>query len=67
MYNSNMEEMIHEFMGIFGFILWPISGVFMIYSLGAWILHGQWQMFLISVGIFGFVTIVTVVLALYAE
>ena len=47
-----MEELIHNTLGLFGFILWPISGIFLIYSLGAWFIQGNLNLFLIALGIF---------------
>jgi len=61
-----MEEMIHEALGFFC-ILWPITGVLLIFTLGAWILHGLFLWFLIGLGAFAADTIIVIVLSLYAE
>ena len=62
-----MEEMLHNTLGLFGFILWPISAVFLIYSLGAWIIQGKLMFFLIALAIFTAINVAVWTLSLFAE
>ena len=48
-------------------LTWPVSGVFLIYAFGAMILLGQWQLFLIAVGVFLFAIVLEAVLGILTE
>ena len=62
-----MEEMIHNVLGVLGFILWPIAGIFCVYGVGALFVRGDWRICLISIGIFAALNVAIWALALFAE
>ena len=48
-------------------VLWALSGVYLVYSVGTAILKGQWKQLLFAVLLFAFLSVVEIALAAIAE
>lgn len=57
----------NRLLGLNSFVIWPATGILLVYALGRAILHGDWQLLGLSAALFGLAIIVQVVLAILSD
>lgn len=57
----------NRLLGLNSFIIWPATGILLVYAIGRAILHGEWQLLGIAAALFGLEIIVQVVLAILSD
>jgi hypothetical protein len=59
--------MWEKLLGFNTFLVWPASGILLTYALGRMFLYGEWQLFLVSLGIFILATVVEAILGVLSN
>lgn len=49
------------------FIIWPATGIFLVYTIGRALLHGDWFLLGVGLALFGIAIVVQTILAALSE